>query len=567
MKIRFAALSVIALAAGITPLRLPAQDVIIGEPGWFRPEGAPDQLPQTRRKPEIEYPDDLLTSDETSYVILGRYLDEKGHGVMLEAHSTHPWFTEAAEAAAGDWLMRPARLGGKPVASWSWIPIIFNPASAGPKRPDAKPRLLAVTPVILPEAMLIKLRENTTAWGTVSLDTASVPQKVALEPPASDKLLPFVEVALKQWRFAPARRGGQPVAADLRVAFYFLSAMAPVPAKATMPQVVQQEAPIYPYVLRKYGLTGEVNVSFVVDTNGNVVNPVVLRTTSPEFNQAAVAAVQKWRFKPAMVDNHAVSTSMRVPIVFSFSDGERNDQVAVKSVSRRAQENLPEELRYDVAPRPRGIVLPVYPYALLQAGTQGKATVGFLIGPKGRVVTTKVTEASHPEFGLALAAAVELYRFNPALKNGRPTTTLLKTRQEFSAADLLSDEDRSLLRREKKRPETIVGAARLDKPVRPLLRQEPEFPLALRDKVSQGTAKIELLVDEDGRVRLPRVVDASDPAFGYAAVQAVALWTFRPPTAGGKAAVARVLVPFVFEIKPPVLGTAVGEPAADEAGQ
>ena len=126
---------------------------------------------------------------------------------MMDAHSTHPWFKRAVEEAMDNWPMRPARLGDKPVPSWFWIPIIFNPVSASPKRADAKPRLLAVTPVILLEAMMIKLRDKTEAWGTVSLDAAGVPQKVSLEPPASDKLLPLVETALKQWRFDPAMGG------------------------------------------------------------------------------------------------------------------------------------------------------------------------------------------------------------------------------------------------------------------------------------------------------------------------------------------------------------------------
>ena len=565
MKIRPAVLSLTALLAGLGEARLPAQDVIIGEPGWFQSEGAPDHLPQAKGQPKVEYPDVLLTSDETSYVILARYLDDKGHGLMMDAHSTHPWFKRAVEEAMDNWPMRPARLGDKPVPSWFWIPIIFNPVSASPKRADAKPRLLAVTPVILPEAMMIKLRDKTEAWGTVSLDAAGVPQKVSLEPPASDKLLPLVETALKQWHFDPARKGGQPVAGDFRVAFHFFSAMAPVPAKATPPRVASRQAPVYPYSQRRRGFTGTVEIAFVVDSRGRVQDAEVLRSNNPAFNDAAVTAVRAWRFDPGMVDGRPVNTRMTVPIIFDFSGDDAQQPGAVKPASRQAQQQLPEELRYDVAPRSRAMITPVYPYSLLQSGTTGKATAVFQIDAEGRVVGVKVAEATHPEFGLALAAAVERFQFDPALKEGKPTSTILKIEQDFSRSALLSDEEGSLLRREKRHPESIVDAAKLDTPLQGRKDQPPAFPLALRGKVDRGMATVELLVDEDGSARLPRVVEASEPAFGYAAVQAASQWKFSPPKTGGKPAVARLVVPVIFETRPAVMGTAVGEPPGDRA--
>ncbi len=568
MKFRHTTVGAAVGVALIVVPRLLAQDVIVGEPGWFQASGAPDQPPQPKRRPRVDYPDVLLTSDESSYVILARFLDDKGHGLMMEVHSTHPWFKRAVEEAVGDWPMTPAKRGGKAVNSWFWVPVIFNPASSAPKRPDAKPRLLAVTPVIIPEAMMIKLRDNTAAWGTVSLDAAGGPQRVALEPPASDKLLPFVDAALKQWRFAPARKGGQPVAADFRVAFHFFHAMAPVPSKAIPPRVVRQERPIYPFALRKSGIVGEVLVGFVVDTKGDVVNAIAIRSNSPGFNEAAVQAVRKWKFKPAMVDGRPVNTRMSVPIVFSFNDGSGgSEQVTVKSPGRRAREEMPEEMRYDVAPNPRGVVQPVYPYALLEAGTSGEATVLFQIDLEGRIVAAKVVDATHPEFGLALVAAVELYKFDPALKDGKPTTTVLKTKQDFSPSALLSNADRSLLRREKKDPGSIIDAAKLDKPLRPLLQPSPVIPLALRGMVEQGAVTIETLVDEEGHTHLPRIVEASDPAVAYAAVQAVSQWLFEPPKVGGKSTVARLRVPFEFETKPPVMGTAVGIPPAAADGE
>ena len=430
-------------------------------------------------------------------------------------------------------------------------------------------KILAATPVVVSPAMMKKLRENTIAWGTVSLDSSGVPQRVTLEAPASDALLPFVDAALKEWRFAPARKGGQPVAADIRMAFLFYPPIAAVVGNQKPPRVTQQMPPEYPDEMRRSGLIGEVNLSFVVNPKGKVVNPVVIRSNNPAFDQPAIAALLRWRFEPATIDGRPVNARMSVPIIFSFNNGWGNEAATVDTSSRRAQANLPEEIRYDVAPKIRGIVQPVYPYLALREGKNGKAVVMFQINPKGEVAGLKIAEAAQPEFGLALAAAVETYQFDPALKDGHPVTSILKTEQDFTSGqidNLVADEDLSLLRREKKKPETIVGADRLDAPLKPLSRRSPVFPVTLADRLDHGEAMIELLVDESGHARLPRIVSTSNPAFGYAAVQAVAQWLFEPPKSGGKPVVARTRVPFEFELETPVLGTGVGTPRPAEKG-
>jgi TonB family protein len=572
MKIPLTLIQAAALAALVFTLpRLLAQDVTVGEPGWFKAEGVPEVPPKAKRDLRVDYPDELRQRDtgETGYVIISSYLDAKGQTLVLEARSPYPWFKRAVEQAMGGWQMRPAQRGGQPVPSWFWIPIIFNPRAADADQPDATPRLLAVTPVIVPPTMMMKLRDNTTAWGTVSLDGAGVPGKVVMEPVVPDKLLPYIEAALKQWRFAPARKAGQPVAAEFRAAFLCYVPMAPVPTKQTPPRGLKTEPPIYPYAMRSSGITGEVVLAFVVDARGNVVNPVVPRSNNPAFDEPAIKAVLQWKFTPATVDGQSVSTQMSMPIIFAFNDGSGREAFTVEPSDRKSRAQTPEDLRYDVAPKPLGTMQPVFPYALFHDDRNGRAKAVFIVGPTGDVLQIKIVEATTPEFGFALAAAVETFKFTPAFKDGHPTQAALKVEQEFDgfASDgLVTADDRALLRREKKKPESIVGADKLDAPLKSLSRRPPVFPLALNGKMEQGTATIELLVDEDDHARLPRITEASDPAFGYAAVQAVSQWLFEPPKAGGKAAVVRVVVPFEFKSTPPVMGTAVGEPPAGGNG-
>ena len=81
-----------------------------------------------------------------------------------------------------------------------------------------------------------------------------------------------------------------------------------------------QPQPVYPYEMRRAGITGEVNVGFIVDSNGDVRDAYVINSTHREFEVPAVQAVSKWKFRPGRRSGKAVNTRMSVPIVFSFSE-------------------------------------------------------------------------------------------------------------------------------------------------------------------------------------------------------------------------------------------------------
>jgi TonB family protein len=164
----------------------------------------------------------------------------------------------------------------------------------------------------------------------------------------------------------------------------------------------------------------------------------------------------------------------------------------------------------------------------------------------------QVAEASAPEFGRALLAAVEQFVYEPALKGGRPTKSFQAFRQDFRRDEryqIVSDLDLDLLAREQKRPQTILTPRELDAKLTPISQRPPRFPLTEAPRAERGEAVVELVVDEDGRSRLPRVVSASSEAFGEAAVSGVAAWRFEPPTRGGRATFVRVQVPITFTLK------------------
>ncbi|HTT55664.1 MAG TPA: TonB family protein [Opitutaceae bacterium] len=86
-----------------------------------------------------------------------------------------------------------------------------------------------------------------------------------------------------------------------------------------IPQVQHQVPPKYPLAMRFDGVPGEVNVGFIVGSDGQVVDATVIGTTDPAFSDVAVTAVRQWQFTPGRKAGQPVNTRLSVPVVFSVN--------------------------------------------------------------------------------------------------------------------------------------------------------------------------------------------------------------------------------------------------------
>ncbi len=84
-----------------------------------------------------------------------------------------------------------------------------------------------------------------------------------------------------------------------------------------VPRVQQQ--PIYPYEMRRNGITGKVDVGFIVTTTGDVVDAYVIDSTNRAFEAPSLQAVSRWKFAPGRRGGRAVNTRMSVPIIFDIN--------------------------------------------------------------------------------------------------------------------------------------------------------------------------------------------------------------------------------------------------------
>jgi TonB family protein len=147
--------------------------------------------------------------------------------------------------------------------------------------------------------------------------------------------------AAKQFEFEPALVQGKPVAVWVAIPFHFslkekpaLQARARVSApnatEATTdfvafdqaPEIIQHVAPVYPAIAKNAGIEGEIWLKILVREDGRVDKAEVFKSTKPDlgFEEAAIAAAQKFEFKPALKNGQPVATWVALPFRFKLNE-------------------------------------------------------------------------------------------------------------------------------------------------------------------------------------------------------------------------------------------------------
>jgi protein TonB len=85
------------------------------------------------------------------------------------------------------------------------------------------------------------------------------------------------------------------------------------------PQPLVQVQPEYPEEARKGGLKGRVIVVAVVDESGDVIQASIHSSTNPIFNEAALEAAKKMKFKPGRLKDKPVKVKVLIPLVFRLT--------------------------------------------------------------------------------------------------------------------------------------------------------------------------------------------------------------------------------------------------------
>ncbi len=99
-----------------------------------------------------------------------------------------------------------------------------------------------------------------------------------------------------------------------------VSSPARAQAKAEPPVPVRMVAPDYPQELRREGVAGVVMVSCTIDEKGDVQDASIEKSSNATFDRPALAAIRKWKFKPAKLDGAAVAKKVTIPLKFTIDE-------------------------------------------------------------------------------------------------------------------------------------------------------------------------------------------------------------------------------------------------------
>ncbi|MFH1914321.1 MAG: TonB family protein [Pseudomonadota bacterium] len=87
-----------------------------------------------------------------------------------------------------------------------------------------------------------------------------------------------------------------------------------------LPQVVRSVSPEYPFVAKRNRVEGEVVVRMLVDSEGRP-QKLSIHSSTPAgvFDETALGAAERWRFKPGRYRGNAVDTWVLLPFAFELT--------------------------------------------------------------------------------------------------------------------------------------------------------------------------------------------------------------------------------------------------------
>lgn len=94
----------------------------------------------------------------------------------------------------------------------------------------------------------------------------------------------------------------------------------PVGGEVLSPTIIYRVSPAYPAAAHKIRLQGSVTVQAIIDRTGQLRNVAILRSSSPLFNEAALAAVEQWKFLPGSMRGRPVDTIFELKIMFKLKN-------------------------------------------------------------------------------------------------------------------------------------------------------------------------------------------------------------------------------------------------------
>lgn len=196
----------------------------------------------------------------------------------------------------------------------------------------------------------------------------------------------------------------------------------------------------------------------------------------------------------------------------------------------------------------------IFPPNLVRQVQKGEARIALNVDEKGVLVDTLVVGYTRREFADLALEGLKAWKYEPAMLNGAPISSVSEVQVSFSATgvvvDLTINETIQSLfsyafndERYNYRPCLLRDIDRIPSPVKVV---NPVYPSDLAEQGVTGQVNVTFFIDETGEVRMPAVTQAEDLRLAAPAIAALALWKFEPPTRNGSPVLVRASQQFNF---------------------
>jgi TonB family protein len=88
---------------------------------------------------------------------------------------------------------------------------------------------------------------------------------------------------------------------------------------ATGPNFLRREVPVYPFIARRMNKEGRVLLRLTIDEKGKLMNVEVIEAAGFGFTEAALEAVRKSTYRPAIKNGNAVFSLALLPVRFQLT--------------------------------------------------------------------------------------------------------------------------------------------------------------------------------------------------------------------------------------------------------
>lgn len=319
-------------------------------------------------------------------------------------------------------------------------------------------------------------------------------------------------------------------------------------------RLIYHTEPPYPPEAREKNIEGSVIVGFTVNRQGVPEGIQVKRSLYPSLDQAAVEAVSKWRFEPALKDGQPVSMWMEAEVSFILTEERVRRGEAITRDGRTEYQGQEFKTRMS-SEAERRAETEREEKQRLQLVREAKISMDQAIQIATSKVPGKVTECSlvgerWSAGGESTKPAMVLYHVVILTgDDANPVTMHVLVNAADGSISKVEKEER------KREEQATVFQRTDDKAINGGLLNgkatslpKPEYPAIARQAQASGQVNVEVLVDEGGNVIAAHAV-SGHPLLQSAAVAAARQATFTPTRLSGEPVKVRGILTFNFVVQ------------------